>query len=221
MNRNMKKGMLVIISGPSGSGKGTVLKSLHREDFARSVSMTTREKRVGEVHGKDYFFCTKEEFIRARDQGELLEHAEFVGNMYGTPKFYVENQIKLGKAVILEIDVAGALQVKEKFADSVSIFLMPPGVKDLITRLKERKTEDLDTIFSRIKRAKHEIEYIPRYDYLVINNRLEQAIEEIYNIIDCEYLKPHRNMEFIERLKGDNFNVESIIFGTDDNTERK
>ena len=208
--------MLVIISGPSGSGKGTVVKKLNRQDFALSISMTTREPRPGEIPGKDYFFCTKEEFIKARDSGRLLEHAEFVGNMYGTPKQYVEEQIEQGRAVILEIDVEGALQIKEKFKDSISIFLMPPSFKELANRLINRKTEDVDTILRRIRRAHSEIEYIHRYDYLVVNDEIENTVSRLHTIIDSEYLKPHRNEEYIASIKGDDYDAATILLGTDD-----
>ena len=211
-----RKGMLVIISGPSGSGKGTVVKQLHRDDFALSISMTTRAKRPGEVHGKDYFFCSKEEFIAARDSGQLLEHAEFVGNMYGTPKQYVEDQVKNGKAVFLEIDVMGALQIKEKFEDSISIFLIPPTIEELSHRLIGRQTEDPDTILRRLKRAKDETNYINDYDYLVVNDKIDNAVARIHTIIDGEYLKPHRNQEYILYIQGDDFDATSILFGTND-----
>lgn len=206
-----KKGMLVIISGPSGSGKGTVVKQLERDDLALSISMTTREPRPGEIDGRDYFFCTKEEFIQARNNGELLEHAEFVGNMYGTPKRYVEDQINQGRAVILEIDVEGALQVKKKFEDSISIFLMTPSFAILADRLKNRKTEDIDTIRRRIRRAKSEIEYIERYDYLVVNDQVDQTVARLHTIIDSEYLKPHRNVKYITSIKGENYDASTII----------
>jgi len=196
--------MLVIISGPSGSGKGTIVKKLDRDDFALSISMTTRQKRPGEIDGKDYFFTTKEHFITLRENGELLEHAEFVGNMYGTPKKYVEDQVASGKAVILEIDVIGALQIKEKFMDSVLIFLMPPTFEELTKRLIGRQTEDLSTIERRIKRAKTEVLYIDKYDYFIVNEKLDKAVSSIISIIDSEYLKPHRNIELIETfIKGD------------------
>ena len=214
----MRKGMLVIISGPSGSGKGTVLKKLIREDFALSISMTTREPRPGEIDGKDYFFVTKEEFLHARDNGQLLEHAEFVGNMYGTPKKYVEDRILDGRAVILEIDVEGALQIKDKIEESISIFLMPPSFEVLAERLINRQTEDLDTIMRRIKRAKHEIEYIHKYDYLVVNEDIEKTVLQIASIIDSEYLKPHRNNDFFDHIKGENYDASTIIFRTNDNT---
>lgn len=211
-----RRGMLVIISGPSGSGKGTVVKKLNRPDFALSISMTTREPRPGEVHGKDYFFTTKENFIKARENGEFLEHAEFVGNMYGTPRAYVEEQVAVGKAVILEIDVIGALQIKEKFKDSISVFLIPPSFHDLAERLKNRKTEDIETIRRRIKRAKSEIEYINNYDYLVINKEIDHAVDDMHRIIDSEYLKPHRNHNFIDSIKGEDYDASTLIFGTNE-----
>lgn len=198
-----RKGMLIIISGPSGSGKGTVVKQLDNDNYALSISITTRPKRPGEIHGKDYFFSTKEEFIEQREKEQLLEHAEFVGNMYGTPKPYVEEQIQMGKAVILEIDVAGALQVKEKFKDCVLIFLMPPTLKELSKRLINRNTEDSKTIERRLKRAENEIKFIEQYDYLVINDEIGSAVDKINTIINSEYLKPHRNIDFIENFKGD------------------
>ena len=213
---NQRRGMLVIISGPSGSGKGTVVKQLDRPDFALSISMTTRDPRPGEQHGRDYFYTSREEFIRARENGEFLEHAEFVGNMYGTPRAYVEEQVAAGKAVILEIDVVGALQIKEKFEDSISVFLIPPTFEELAQRLKNRKTEDEETIRRRIKRANSEIEYINAYDYLVVNTEVDQAVADLKNIIDSEYLKPHRNQRFIEAIKGENYDVNTLILGTDD-----
>lgn len=199
-----RKGMLVIISGPSGSGKGTIVKKLNRDDYALSISMTTRSPRPNELDGKDYFFTTKEHFIKLRQEGQLLEHAEFVGNMYGTPKKYVEDQIAIGKAVILEIDVVGALQIKEKFEDSILIFLMPPSFKELANRLVGRQTEDMLTIEKRIKRAKNEVLHINKYDYFLINDDVDIAVNSINAIIDSEYLKPHRNIDKIMAFnKGD------------------
>ena len=211
-----RKGMLVIISGPSGAGKGTVVKKLEKDDYALSISMTTREKRPQEVDGKDYFFCTKEIFIELRDNGQLLEHAEFVGNMYGTPKRYVEEQIADGKAVILEIDVIGALQVKAKFEDSVLIFLMPPTLEELSQRLINRKTENKETIKRRLKRSEKDLEYIKEYNYLVINDEISDAVSKIHTIIDSEYLKPHRNLSSIENFKGDDFDVASFLLRVDE-----
>jgi len=189
------KGMLVIISGPSGSGKGTVVKNLQ---YSLSISVTTRKKRDGEQEGVDYFFRTEEEFSKMRENNELLEHAQFVGKSYGTPRKYVEDQIDLGKVVVLEIEVNGALQVKEKFPNTVMIFLMPPTMKELEGRLERRNTEDAMEIDDRMSRAREEIKLIDRYDYLVINDDLNIAMQEIETIVNAEYLKPHRSQDRIK-----------------------
>ncbi len=197
------KGMLIVISGPSGSGKGTVVKQLNNDDkYALSISMTTRKPRVGEVHGKDYFFCEKEEFEKTRDEGGLLEHAQFVGNMYGTPKSYVKEQIAEGKVVVLEIDVNGALQIKELFPECVLMFLMPPTKQILRERLVGRNTEEQVVIERRLKKADEEIELIDKYDYLIINDLVENAVNKIDSIVTAERLKPKRNEEVIDNFKG-------------------
>ena len=196
-------GMLVIISGPSGSGKGTVVKKLFDDEigYALSISMTTRSPREGEKNGTDYFFCTEEEFIRKRNNNELLEHAVFCGNLYGTPRDYVEQQIALGKAVILEIEVNGALQIKEIFPEAVLIFLIPPNIKELANRLKNRRTESEETIQDRLRRAREEIELIEEYDYLVVNDEIKNATNSINCIVKAEYLKPLRQKAFITGLE--------------------
>lgn len=200
----MDKGMLIIISGPSGSGKGTVVKALspHR-NYALSISVTTRPKRAGEEDEKDYFFRTVEEFYQMRDSDELLEHATFCGNFYGTPKFYVEQKINEGKDVVLEIEVNGALQVKQKYPDCILIFLMPPTMYELKNRLISRGTEDMDTIEHRFKRAEDELALIDQYDYFVINDRVENAVQMIDLIVIAEKLKPRRNIEIIEKLRSE------------------
>jgi len=197
------KGMLVIISGPSGSGKGTVVKNL---DYALSISVTTRKKRGTEQHGVDYFFCTEEEFVQMRENNELLEHAVYVGQYYGTPRRYVEDQIDKGDVVILEIEVNGALQVKEKFPEAVLIFLIPPTINELARRLAFRNTEDPLEIEDRMNRALEEIELIDQYDYLVVNDELSVTISEIDAIIHAEYLKPHRSKTRIEQFTLGNVN---------------
>ena len=191
------KGMLVIISGPSGSGKGTVVKRLN---YALSISVTTRKMREGEKHGTDYFFCTEEEFIRMRENNELLEHAAYVGQYYGTPRQYVEEQINAGKVVVLEIEVNGALQVKEKFPDAILIFLIPPTLNELARRLVFRSTESVLAIEDRMNRALEEVQLIGQYDYLVINDVLDTAVEEIETIVSAEFLKPQRSESRIERF---------------------
>ena len=186
-------GLLVIISGPSGSGKGTVVKQLDTENrYALSISVTTRKRRETECEGVEYFFCAKEEFIRMRENNELLEHATYVGQYYGTPRRYVEEQIERGKMVVLEIEVNGALQVKEKFTEAVLIFLIPPTLDELARRLAFRNTEDALEIEDRLRRALEEIQLIDQYDYLVVNNDIATVLAEIDSIVCAETLKPHR-----------------------------
>ena len=196
------KGMLVIISGPSGSGKSTVVKRLDPlKNYALSISVTTRPRRECEVDGRDYFFCSLEKFIDMRDNNQLLEHALYCNNYYGTPRAYVEEQINSGKAVVLEIEVNGALQVREKFEDAVLIFLIPPTLADLHRRLLYRNTEAADTIGDRIKKAHEEIKLINKYDYLVINDNIADAVKRINTIVEVESLKPSRNLDVIKHFK--------------------
>jgi len=186
--------MLVIISGPSGSGKGTVVKRLDPEmGYALSISVTTRNPRVGEVDGRDYFFTSEENFHKMRAENALLEHASFVGNYYGTPREYVESQIAQGKVVVLEIEVNGALQVRRKFPEAVLIFLLPPTLTELERRLTSRGTEDAVTIESRLKKTLEEVPLIDRYDYLVINDDVSIAVDKINAIVLSERLRPKRS----------------------------
>lgn len=199
--------MLLIISGPSGSGKGTVTKKLlPNKGFALSISMTTREPRPGEINGEDYIFCTKEEFRAVRDEGGLLEHATFSNHYYGTPISYVEGKINKGYNVVLEIEVVGALQVKAKYPEAILIFLMPPTFADLRYRLKSRGTEDEDEIERRYRQAWYEVAELPKYDYLVINDSVEHALEELDLIVAAEKLKPRRSQEKINHFH-DNIDV--------------
>lgn len=195
------QGMLVIISGPSGSGKGTVVKCLRPENgYALSVSVTTRTPREGEQNGRDYFFTSEENFHKMREENDLLEHAVYVGNYYGTPRKYVEEQIAQGKIVVLEIEVYGALQVKEKFPSAVLIFLMPPTLKELASRLTKRGTEDAVTIDARLKKTLEEVPLIDRYNYLVINDVIPDAVARIDAIIRAERMRPSRCGEEIKKF---------------------
>ncbi|MDR1559970.1 MAG: guanylate kinase [Clostridiales bacterium] len=197
------KGMLVIISGPSGSGKGTVVKRLDPvRNYALSISVTTRSPRDGERDGRDYFFRTPEQFKHMRENNQLLEHAVYCNHYYGTPRNYVKEQINSGKAVVLEIEVNGALQVRDKFEEAVLIFLLPPTLAELHSRLVRRNTEDAYRIEDRIKRAHEEIKLINKYDYLVINDRVADAVERINTIVEAESLKPFRNRDAILHFKG-------------------
>ncbi|MCL1885022.1 MAG: guanylate kinase [Defluviitaleaceae bacterium] len=194
-------GMLVIISGPSGSGKGTVVKRLSPENgYALSISVTTRKPRDGELNGRDYFFTTEEDFHKMREENDLLEHAFFVGNYYGTPRRYVEEQIKQGKIVVLEIEVEGALQVKKKFPSAVLIFLMPPSFEELAGRLTNRGTEDAVTIEERLKKTLDEVPLINNYNYLVINDVVPKAVAKIDAIVAAERMKPARSEEIIKKF---------------------
>ena len=199
-----KEGMLVIISGPSGSGKGTVVKELvQKEDFALSISATTRTPRTGEIDGTHYYFYDKETFENMKKQNELLEWAEFCGNYYGTPRKYVEQQKKKKKNVILEIEVQGALQIKKIYPDCILIFMIPPNAKELQKRLTERGTEDKQTIDRRMNRAIEEMEFIPQYDYIVINDTVEKAAKAIDSIVKAESMKSSRNLEIKQQFKGE------------------
>jgi guanylate kinase len=195
------EGMLVIISGPSGSGKGTVVKRLDpAKGYALSISVTTRQPRGEEVNGRDYFFKTEAEFIQMRKENALLEHAVYVSNYYGTPRHYVEEQIAQGKVVVLEIEVNGALQVKSKFPGAVLIFLMPPTLAELQRRLTSRNTEDSVTIEDRLKKALEEVALITRYNYLVVNDEIHNAVSKIDTIVAAERLKPKRCIDIIKNF---------------------
>ena len=200
----MEKGVLLIISGPSGSGKGTIVERLMDDlGYRVSISATTRNPRPNEENGVHYFFKTKEEFEKMIEAGELLEHACFCDNYYGTPKEYVERQLGEGNNIILEIEVQGALQVKKKYNDAVLIFTMPPTIAELRRRLVNRGTEDMETIDKRIKRAEEELEYLPQYDYIVINDTVEQAVRDVDCIVRAEKMRCGRNPELKNKFKGD------------------
>ncbi|MEE1304596.1 MAG: guanylate kinase [Agathobacter sp.] len=184
-----EKGILVVVSGFSGAGKGTIMKRLMEtrgENYALSVSATTRKPRPGEVHGREYFFVDTDEFERMIEQDELVEYARYVDNYYGTPKKYVEDQLSAGKNVILEIEIQGALKIKKKFPETVLMFVATPSANILKERLVGRGTETQDVIDSRLSRAYEESLGIEEYDYLVINDDLEQCVELVDNIISAE-----------------------------------
>ena len=187
-----KRGMLFVLSGPSGVGKGTVRKALFEQkdiNFAYSISMTTRQPRDGEVDGKDYFFVTKDQFKKAIDQGQMLEYAQYVDNFYGTPLKYVNDTLDSGQDVFLEIDVNGATQVREKMPEGILIFLTPPDLLELKNRLINRGTESIEVIEKRIEQAKQEILMMKHYDYAVVNDKIENAVENIRQIINVEHLQ--------------------------------
>lgn len=189
----MKKGLLIIFSGPSGVGKGTILNELLKDKTLKltySVSMTTRSPRPGEVHGKNYFFVSKDEFQQAIKNKELLEYAEFVGNYYGTPKAYVDEQRAKGKNIILEIETKGAKQVIKKFGDDVlSIYVVPPSIDELQRRLETRNTEPMEIIKKRVAKAKRELKSLDMFNYVVTNDDLKETENKIKGIIKDEMSK--------------------------------
>ncbi|MHA8138431.1 guanylate kinase [Lactobacillaceae bacterium Scapto_B20] len=201
-----KKGMLIVLSGPSGVGKGTVRKALFNEDdvdFQYSISMTTRQPREGEQNGVDYFFVTKEEFEEKIKNGEMLEYAKYVDNYYGTPLEYVNQTLDSGKDVFLEIEVNGAMQVRANSPEGVFVFLTPPDLLELRNRLINRGTDDIDVINKRIKKAVSEIKMMRNYDYAVLNDEVENAVENIKNIVRSERLKVTRVMPDYLSMLGD------------------
>ena len=200
------RGLLVVISGPSGVGKGTVRKALFdmpEQNFVYSVSMTTRPKRNGEVDGVDYYFVTKDEFEKRISENKFLEHATFVGNYYGTPLDKVEEQLARGKEVILEIEVEGALQVRDKVKDAVLIFLVPPSREALYTRLRNRGTETEEVIKERIDKANREFKLAYKYDYIVVNDEVVNAADRIMAIIRAEHAKTERSIhQYMKLIEG-------------------
>lgn len=198
-----RKGCLVIISGFSGAGKGTVVKELmSRYDcYALSISATTRAPREGEENGREYFFKTREEFEELIREDALYEYAQYVSNYYGTPKAYVQEQLAAGKDVILEIEVQGALKVKEKNPDALLLFITPPTAEELRKRLVNRGTETREVIDERMKRAAEESALMERYDYLVVNDQLETCVEEIHQLIQREHLRMEKNLDMVEKIK--------------------
>ncbi len=201
-----KRGLLVIVSGPSGAGKGTVVSELIKDSsYALSISMTTRTPRETEQDGIHYFFKTVEEFEKMIEENGFLEYAKFCDNYYGTPLSYVEQKLDEGKNVILEIEVQGALQVKERYKDAILIFLTPPNITQLRERLEKRATETPEKIAMRMKRAKEEIKLIDKYDYIVINDIVEKATKSINDIVRIEKMAAKRHISLINTfLEGDN-----------------
>lgn len=198
----MNEGILVVASGFSGAGKGTLMKRLMDKynNYALSISATTRSPRQGEQEGREYFFRTREEFEKLIQEEQLIEYAEYVGNYYGTPKAYVEEQLKAGKDVILEIEIQGALKVKEKFPDTLLLFVTPPSGRELKNRLETRGTEDLKSIENRLRRAGEEAKGIDGYDYVLVNDDLETCVDVMHHVIQSEHYRIHRNTVFIQNI---------------------
>ncbi len=215
-----KTGILIILSGFAGSGKGTIIRELMKkyDDYALSVSATTRAPREGEEEGVHYFFKTVDEFKDMIAKGELLEYANYVGNYYGTPRTYVKEQLQAGKNVILEIETEGALNIKREYPDAVLVFVMPPSVREIYNRLKARGTETDEVIAKRMKKAGLEITVVDRYDYLMINDVIEESVELFDSIVRSQHMAVSRNRKYIEDKKKEfevwekeNQNVTSVV----------
>ena len=199
----MSKGVLTVVSGFSGAGKGTVMKRLIQkyDDYALSISVTTRKPREGERDGIEYFFKTKEEVETMIKNDEFLEYARYVDNYYGTPRFYVEEMLAKGKNVILEIEIQGAMQIKAKNPEAVLVFVTPPSFEELRNRLVGRGTETADVIESRLRRASEEAEGMRSYDYILVNDQVEDCVDRLHQIILSERAKAQRNEEFINTIR--------------------
>lgn len=197
------KGILMVVSGFSGAGKGTLMRRLLEtyDNYALSVSMTTRSPRDGERDGIEYFFSTKEEFEKKISEGGLIEYASYCDNYYGTPKAYVEEQLSCGKDVILEIEIQGALKIREQFPEALLLFVTPPGIGELKNRLTARGTETEEVIHKRLLRAGEEAKGIEAYDFLVVNDDLDRCVEEIHGIVTASRNTPSRNTEFIDQIR--------------------
>lgn len=200
-----KKGILIVISGFSGAGKGTLVKALiHKYDnYALSVSMTTRKPREGEREGIEYFFTDKEHFEETIRQNGLIEYAQYCDNYYGTPRAYVEQQVQAGNNVILEIEIQGALKIKEQFPESLLIFVTPPSAEELKHRLVNRGTESEDVIAKRLARAAEESEGIEAYDYIVVNDDLDTCVEEVHQLVEASRRVPVRREAFIREIRNE------------------
>lgn len=199
----MNKGILVVVSGFSGAGKGTVMKRLMEkyDDYALSVSATTRNPRPGEEDGREYFFRTRDEFEKLIEEDALLEYARYVENYYGTPRSYVEEQLRAGRNVILEIEIQGAMKIKEKIPEALLVFVTPPTVEELERRLTGRGTETAQVIADRLARAGEEAESMGQYDYILVNDTVEECVDHLHQIIVSEHSRVSRNAEFIADIQ--------------------
>lgn len=199
----MSKGALVVVSGFSGAGKGTLMGKLLNDydNYALSISCTSRKPREGEVDGVHYFFKTREEFEQLIAEGGFLEHAQYVGNYYGTPKAYVEQMLDEGKDVILEIEIQGALNVRNIIPEVLLVFITPPSAEELERRLVSRGTETMEVIRSRMNRAVEEAEDMDKYDYVVINDDLQTCVDELHALIQAQHNRASNRGELVKKMK--------------------
>ncbi len=208
----MNKGSLVVVSGFSGAGKGTLMKNLLAKynNYALSISCTTRKPREGELDGREYFFKTKEEFEEMISKDELVEYARYVDNYYGTPKEFVRSQLDAGKDVLLEIEIQGALKIKEKFPDAVLVFITPPSGEELKSRLIGRGTESPEVVEKRLQRAVQESEGVEAYDYILINDDIDTCTEKLHNLIRAQHERAAQHIDIIENVRKDLRRIEDV-----------
>lgn len=202
-------GMLVVVSGFSGAGKGTIMKELLKryDNYALSISATTRKPRDGEADGREYFFLTAERFQDMIKEKELLEYAQYVNHYYGTPLKYVLSQMEEGKDVILEIEIQGALKVKKRFPEAILVFVMPPSAKDLKKRLVGRGTESMEVINARLLRAAEEADGMEDYDYILINDEIDTCVEQMHRMIQVQHNRASNNLEFLGQIREELKNI--------------
>ena len=205
MEKHKEKGILVVVSGFSGAGKGTIMKNLTQkyDNYALSISATTRAPRPGEEEGKSYFFVSKDRFEEMIDRDELVEYAKYVDNYYGTPRKFVEDCLNEGKDVILEIEIQGALKIKKKFPDSLLIFMAPTSAEELRDRLIGRNTEDEATVNKRLSRAIVEAEGVEAYDYILVNADIDTCTEKLHNLIRASHDRAEVHLDLIEEIRKD------------------
>ena len=205
-----QQGILVVVSGFSGAGKGTLMKELLKryDNYALSVSATTRQPREGEKDGEDYFFVNREYFQQMIEEGRLVEYAQYVNHYYGTPRDYVEKKMAEGKDVILEIEIQGALKVKKRFPDALLIFVTPPSAGELRRRLVGRGTETIEVINARLRRAAEEAWGMEAYDYLLINDEIDACVEQMHQLITLQHSKTCYHLDFLSRMREELYHLD-------------
>ena len=205
-----QQGILVVVSGFSGAGKGTLMKELLKryDNYALSVSATTRQPREGEKDGEDYFFVNREYFQQMFEEGRLVEYAQYVNHYYGTPRDYVEKKMAEGKDVILEIEIQGALKVKKRFPDALLIFVTPPSAGELRRRLVGRGTETIEVINARLRRAAEEASGMEAYDYLLINDEIDACVEQVHQLITLQHSKTCYHLDFLSRMREELYHLD-------------
>ena len=205
-----QQGILAVVSGFSGAGKGTLMKELLRryDNYALSISATTRQPREGEKDGEDYFFLSKDKFQQMIEEGQLIEYAQYVNHYYGTPKSYVEQKMAEGKDVILEIEIQGALKVKKRVPEALLVFVTPPSAEELRRRLVGRGTETIEVINARLRRAAEEASGMEAYDYLLINDEIDTCVQQMHQLIQLQHRKTGYHLDFLSRMREELYHLD-------------